>query len=208
MQYVFGVVGCILAALFVFIWWRYTSVLRGARQRDERLAKRIDKLAGSIERNEAVDPGKVERLASKPELRAMLYHMLKYYKRQSLFPAKFTSALSQGEATLAFWLTHPNEFGEPPSSVEHVSTIERRLGGGAVGEFFVFRFRFEDGHFAAKDGWLLGLAGPFRKGDQPFENEATAFSRFGDKFGEVPPSELVDWFLAMAKKKGTDFSRS
>jgi len=67
--------------------------------------------------------------------------------------------------------------------------------------FLVYRYRMPAGHWAAEDGWLLGLAGPFAKGDPPYEGPAGAFSRCSDKHGVVKPEELVNWFIGMAKGK-------
>jgi hypothetical protein len=64
--------------------------------------------------------------------------------------------------------------------------------------FYVYRYRMPEGHWAAKAGWLLGLAGPFAKGDRPYEGPAGAFSRCSDKQGTTSSGELVDWFIGKA----------
>jgi hypothetical protein len=58
------------------------------------------------------------------------------------------------------------------------------------------------GHWAAKDGWLLGLAGPMQPGAEPYAEMPGAFSRAGDVDGTVTPVELVDWYVGMLKAKG------
>jgi len=59
----------------------------------------------------------------------------------------------------------------------------------------------EQGHWAGDD-WILGLSGPFFKNDVPYSGIASAFSRCDDKYGEVQPAELVDWFIGMVEAKG------
>lgn len=44
--------------------------------------------------------------------------------------------------------------------------------------FFVFRFRTKPPHWAAKDGWLAGVAGPYWENEEPDLVPAGVFSRF------------------------------
>lgn len=114
--------GVVLVLLVLFIVWRWTSVGRGMRQRDERLLVRLDPLAKRMETGQAVSPQEVETVAA--------------------------------------------------------------------------------GHWASKDGWILGLAGPMRRNVEPYFEMPGAFSRVGDLEGKVKPSELVDWHVGMLRQKG------
>jgi hypothetical protein len=69
------VVGLVIAAA-AFVAWRYTSVTRGARQRDEALLQRLDPLAKRFESGAVVTPSEIESAASSPELREMLHALL------------------------------------------------------------------------------------------------------------------------------------
>lgn len=195
---VYVVIGVVVLALGVFVWRRYTSVERGARQRDERIARTLDPVGRKLAGNEAVAAEEVAALADRPELRPMLYSLLKHYERLELFPERHLDVRAQGEAMLAYWMMHPNEFQDAPERIEFVEAMERPLDDeGTKGEFLVFRFRMADGHWAAGDGWLLGLAGPFFDGDVPYSGIAAAFSRASDRHGEVEPAEMVDWYVAV-----------
>lgn len=129
----------------------------------------------------------------------MLYQLLHHYNRTDLFPAAYLSPESQGEAVLAYWLMHPNELQDAPAAIQLVDKVEReREGNGA--HYYVYRYRMGAGHWAEKDGWLLGVAGPFAEDEAPYSGSASAFSRCGDKEGTIESEELVDWYIKMSSR--------
>jgi hypothetical protein len=194
-------VGIVVVLLVVFVVWRWTSVARGIRQRDEGLLVRLDPVAKRIEAGQAVSPQEIEALATHPEIRLMLFSMLREMKRSELFPAKYSSSVAQGESALAYWMMHPNELQEAPEAVELMETVNRPINGQDA-DFHVYRYKMPAGHWAAKDGWILGLAGPMKRGVEPYSEMPGAFSRVGDIEGKVRPSELVDWYIGMLRQKG------
>jgi hypothetical protein len=194
-------VAVILVLLLVFILWRLTSVGRGMRQRDEKLLVRLDPIGKKIETGQAVSPQEIEILAARPEIRFMLFAMLREMKRPELLPTQYSSSVAQGESALAYWMMHPNELQDAPESIELVETVKRPVDGQEA-DFHVYRYKMPAGHWAAKDGWLLGLAGPMRRGVGPYSEMLGAFSRAGDIDGKVKPSELVDWYVDMLRQKG------
>ena len=194
------VLGGIALVIVVFLWWRYTSVERGARAVDRKILELVLPIGNRLKEGADVAAEEVEALAAKAHVRPMLYAMLKDLERLDLFPERYRSAESRAEGILAYWLMHPNELQDAPEEIELVETLCREVCG-QEGDFYVLRFKMGDGHWAAKDGWLLGLAGPFRGKDVPYSGRAGAFSRCGDKEGEVSPSELVDWFVDMIERK-------
>ena len=194
------VLGGLLLALVAFIWWRYTSVERGKNQCREKVMQLLDPLGYKLAEKEPVSSEDVAALAKKAHVRQMLYDMLKYFERLDLFPSQYLDVKSQAESALAFWLMHPNELETVPEEMELVEVLTRSLDEQTKGDFFVFRYRMPAGHWAAKNGWLLGLGGPYVKDLIPY-SVSGAFSRCGDKYGEVAPTELVDWYVGMVRKK-------
>lgn len=197
MIYAFIVVGILFVA---FIWWRFTSVARGARQRDEKLIVALDPIAQRLSKKEAVTAEEIAALSRQPQYRPMLYQLLKHFERLDLFPAEALSIEAQGAGILSCWMMHPNELQDAPKEIELVEEIEKDIGDEQA-RFLVYRYRMSSGHWAEKDGWLLGLAGPFVANDVPYSGLAAGFSRCGDKHGEVKPAELIDWFVEMVKRK-------
>lgn len=194
--YITGLIG---AAIAVFVVWRYTSIARGARKRDEQLLLLLDPIGEKLATGNAPSRTEIDDLAALHQIRGFLYELLKYYERLDLFPEKFRNEIAQAETRLAYWLMHPNELQAAPEKIELVTTVTRKIENEDC-RFYVFKYTMPNDHWAGKD-WLLGLAGPYIDGQPPYTGIAGAFSRCGDKFGDVVPEELVDWYVAMATRK-------
>ena len=190
------------AGVFVlFIIWRWTSVARGMRQRDQRLFLRLDPIWEKLKTGQSVSPQEIDALAARPELRFMLFAMLRKMERADLIPTGYSSSVSQGESALAYWMMHPNELQDAPEAVEFVETLKRPIDGEEA-VFHVYRYKMSAGHWGEKDGWQLGLAGPVKSGVEPYTFLPGAFSRAGDVEGKVTPSELIDWYVGILRQKG------
>jgi len=188
------VMAAFLALFVIFLWWRYTSVDRGCRRQAERVLKQIDPLARRIAANQPLTPDDVRPLAAEPSVRPMLYVSLSLFGRLDLFPPEHLTRLAQAQGILAYWLMHPNEAQDAPEAVELVEAVTRQVDGEDC-EFFALRYRMPEGHWAAKDGWMLGIAGPFRDADSPYADSVGAFARFDDEYGTTQPDELVTWYI-------------
>ncbi len=173
----------------------------GARQRDEKLLASLDGIGNKLDAGQPVSPQEIDTLAACPEMRYLLFAALRQMKRPALLPSKYCSSVAQGESALAYWMMHPNELQEAPEAIEFVATVQRTVDGQEA-EFHVYRFRMRHGHCEAKNGWMLGVAGPMRVGPEPYSAVPGAFARPGDIEGKVRASELVDWYVGMLRQKG------
>lgn len=160
----------------------------------------LNPIARELEHRRNVLPEEVAALARIPYARPLLHHMLTHYQRLDLFPEEFNSRDQQAQAELAYWLMHPNELRGVPAEMHLIKVVSRSLGD-QKGDFYVYRYRMPDGHWAAAEGWLLGLAGPYFEGDPPYAGHAGAFSRIDDRHGDLTPDELTDWYVSMATGK-------
>ena len=195
------VIAAVILSIGIFVWWRYTSVARGIRQRDEIILGLVDPIAQQLARGQSPDQAAVRTLALQRHVRPTLYETLKHFERLDLFTSEFTTIQAQGEALLAYWMMHPNELQDPPADVELVENLERKIDDFDA-TFLVFRYRMPQGHWAGDD-WLLGLSGPFYTTDVPYSGIPSAFARCTDKYGVVQPSTLVDWFIQTARGKSS-----
>jgi hypothetical protein len=182
----------VLAAIYVAL--RRASVARGARERDARILEIIRPVGEKLDAGEAVTPEEVAELAARPHVRPILYDLLKHVERLDLFPEEHRTPAAQAEGILSYWLMHPNDLNASPAAVESVEVTSRELGGETA-EFHIVRYRAPEGHWAEKDGWMLGIAGPFFGNVPPYQ--AAAFARFSDRDGETDPEELTDWYVKM-----------
>jgi hypothetical protein len=197
MRYVIAAILLIAA----FVVWRILSVARGARLRDERILKELQPLAGQLSRKEAPGPDAVRALAAKPHLRTVLYRLLEGAGFPDLFPAELKTRRHHAESLLAYWMMHPNELQDPPESLDLEDTVVKTIGTREA-EFFVFRYRMPPGHWAGTE-WLLGVAGPFFKEDQPYSDVvASGFSLASDRHGHIEPGVIVHRFIQMFEKRG------
>jgi hypothetical protein len=192
-------IGGIVFVIAAFLVWRVTSVGRGMRQRDRKLFKVLHPFYERLAGGAAVDVDEIRRLCGRYELRPMLYHMLINFSKTDLFPEEYTSWESQAEGLLAQWMMHPNELEAAPARMECVARVVRDIGG-REGTFVVVKYKMAAGHWAGED-WILGLAGPFVESEGPYRGLAGAFSRCGDREGEVAPEALVDWFVDVCRRK-------
>lgn len=191
------------AIIFVlgFIFWRWTSVARGARKRDEQILSLIDPIGKKLDSESTKVSDEVNELSKRPEVRFMLYTVLTDMKHPELIPNKYSSSLCQAESALAYWLMHPNELQDPPEKIEHIKEIVNSIDGKDK-KFHVFRYKMAQGHWAAKDGWQLGVVGPMDDNAEPYSCLPGAFSRAGDTEDRITPEDLVNWYIDMLGKKG------
>lgn len=197
----------VVAIIIAFIIWRLISVFRGANQRDKKLMERIDGILKRIRAGETVSTQEVDALAAHPENRYILFAALRQINKDDLFPVSYSSSISQGESALAYWMMHPHELQDAPEKIEFIETFKRHVNDHES-DFHVYRYKMPPGHWAAKDGWILGLTGPMTIESAPYSALPGAFSRVGDIEGTVTPTELVDWYIGMLRQKGIIKSKS
>lgn len=194
------ILAVVVVLIVVFVFWRWTSVDRGGRERDEKLLERLDPIGKKLEAGEPVSREEIEALAIRPEMRFPLFRTLRILQRTDLLPTNYSSLAAQGESALAYWMMHPNEEGAVAEKIELVEAVKRPVEDREA-TFFVYRYKMPAGHWAAKDGWQLGVVGPMTPESEPYAEMPNAFSR-GDIEGQVKPAELVDWWVDMLRQKG------
>jgi hypothetical protein len=179
----------------LYVWWRYRSEDHGAFKRDAPVLPILSPIAMKLAGHDEVDLADVENVASLPYVRPILYDLLDHYGELDVFPDRYLTIEAQAEGMLANWMIHPNELGAPPLELEVVDVIERTVTGRRA-RFVVLRFLMPDDHWAAREGWQLGVVGPFVDGAIPYRGEAAAFARAGDRADATSPEELADWWCA------------
>ena len=88
----------------------------------------------------------------------------------------------QGSAPSGGRNAHPTELGRAPEDVELVRAVPFDTGTDAGwADYYLFRFRTDAPHWAARYGWLAGVSGPFLRKDQP------TIQALGDTFSAFVP---------------------
>jgi hypothetical protein len=200
MRYLVIALVAVVVLIVAWIIWRWTSVNRGARQRDERLLKLLEPLENKIEAGTEITKDEVVALAARPEARHLLFAALRDAGKAELLPDTYNSPVDQAASSLAFWMMHPNELQDPPETMELVKTLPRMLDGQQR-DFHVFRYRMPAGHWAG-DQWQLGFGVAPPPDAEPYAGMTAAFSTVGDTEGKAEPEAVVDWYLNMLRQKG------
>ena len=126
-----------------------------------------------------VDAGVLEHVAESPEMRGSLFDELKRQGRMRLFPARWATQKALAESAMVKWLVYPTELGSPPDDLELMKVVAEDFGPpDGVMEWYLFRFRTHPPHWAAKDGWMAGVAGPFKRAQAP------STRAYGDTFSD------------------------
>ena len=184
---VLGVLGGLIVA---FIVWRLWATSVGGQKAYRRLAERVAPVEQKLAAGLPPDPEDLERFARDRETRKVLYDALEHHGKLGLFPAKYLTAETMAEADLVAWLCHPNELAAPPDEIELMATVPSPGEEFADHRYFVFRYRTKPPHWAASQGWLAGVAGPFPVMGAPSSSARGTFSRF-EAWDARTPAEHV-----------------
>lgn len=141
-----------------------------------------------------VEPVHIRAVAANAEMRWWLWDELGRLGLQSMFPAEFRTMEAFAEADLVRWLAYPTELGCVPDEIGFVQVISAPLDEqGTMLDWYTFRFRLAEPHWAARDGWLAGVAGPWLRGSSPGTAAlGEAFSRFEPWSRRTAPDHVGD----------------
>jgi len=179
---------------------RVEKPLREALEyRDPRL--KYFALVSLLRLGKSVDVKHVDDVALHAEMRNWLYITLKQLGKSSLFPERLRTQKAFAEADMVNWLVYPTELNRVPDEIElmKVVTVDTGLQDG-IYDYYLFRFRTKEPHWAAKDGWIAGVSGPYLRKDQPTtESLGHTFSTF-TKWDAKTPDEHVGDTRELMKK--------
>ena len=89
------------------------------------------------------------------------------------------------------WLAYPTELGRAPDEIDQIAVVPVEVEDGPA-DLYVFKFKTFEPHWAAKDGWTVGVSGPFLESEQPTPNgKGGTFSRF-DSFDSQSIEQHVE----------------
>ena len=162
------VIGGLVILVVAFVVWRYLATILGAQRRTDALMAHIMPVISSIQEGRDVPREQLVRFARRPDTRVLLYRALHELGQSDLFPEEHGSLAALAESDLVVWLLHPNELGAVPQNIELVEAVAREEGDPPERcQFFIFKFRSLPPHWAARDGWMAGVAGPYVDGKAP-----------------------------------------
>jgi len=193
---VLGIVA-LAAILFGLGWW---NAIRASAVRNRLLDEMIRPALDAVGAGSPSAVEMVAQVAAVAAPRNRLLARLTEMGKQDLFPAAWRSVEKVAESDLVCWLMHRNELGTPPSAVELVRIVPVRDAAKA-GSVLLFRFRTSPTHWAAKRGWMAGVAGPYWDSDETPQHGAGTFSEL-TPFDAMTEEEHVGFLREALRKRG------
>jgi hypothetical protein len=180
---VLGLVGFVIVG-YLFLVWR---TLRATSRRDRAVEALVQPLVARISNSEDVEATEIAAVARNPLTRNRLYDALESIGRIDLFPREYSTPEALAESDLTYWLAHAHELGHAPDEIVLAEKLRRAGPDGDTADYYVFKFRTLPPHWAAANGWLAGIAGPYKPGKSMTMARAT-FSRL-EPFDKCTASE-------------------
>ena len=155
-----------------------------------------------LRKGQPIDPLHFQFIAESREMRGSLFASLKEIGRPELFPREYASQPALAESVMVTWLSFPTELGCEPDDLELMQTIQvkkwRRMHGM---EYYVFRFRTYQPHWAAADGWMAGVSGPFSPNESPTpDSGCNTFSQL-TPWDQMSPRQHFEALMDVLKQK-------
>jgi hypothetical protein len=126
--------------------------------------------------------------------RELTYQLLNEYNKADLFPQEYYTIVKSAENSLAKWLEFPAELDTCPDEIEHIKRVTFDFDGqNNHVHYEVFKYRVNEPHWASKNGWMLGVVGPYFDDSKPYDFAHSTFSRVDSILGKITPEEEAKW---------------
>jgi hypothetical protein len=203
MKIVLIIAGSVVLLIAILVAWLYFVFVAASKRNSDALNATINPAMKTIVSGGIAPTGEIGRLAAAPTTRSYFFRVLKGAGHGDLFPSEYSAPALLAESDLVRWLTHPNELNAAPDEIALVKEIDRTDGiPPRKCKFYVFKFRTLPPHWAAKDGWMVGVAGPYWDGEETSTPPPGVFSRF-EPLDALSPEEHLRRHtdLVMGKKE-------
>ena len=161
MKIVFIIIGLIVLAIVVFAVYRLVTVKRQNNKLNAERFDRVKELYDKLESGQEITGNDVLPFAKNILTRQTAFQLLADHNKTNLFPKEFNNLISGAESNLANWLEFPTELDACPDEIEHIKRVTFDFDGqNNFVHYEVFKCRVSEQHWAAKDGWFLGVVGP------------------------------------------------
>jgi len=194
MKIVLIIIGIIVLAIVLFVLYRLVKVKRQSRVLNEKRFDRIKPLHDKLENGQNLTEADVLPFAANLITRQMTFQLLNEHNKTDLFPKEYFTLIKAAESNLANWLEFPTELNACPDEIEHIKRVTFDFDGqNNFVHYEVFKYRVNEPHWAAKNGWILGVAGPYFDDSKPYDFPQSTFSRVSSTVDKVTPDEEAKW---------------
>ncbi len=194
MKIVLIIIGVIVFAIVVFAVYRLVIVKRQNKKLNAERFDRVKELYQKLESGQEISENDVLPFAKNVLTRQTAFQLLADNEKSNLFPKEYNTLIKGAESNLANWLEFPTELGACPDEIEHIKRVTFDFDGqNNFVHYEVFKCRTNEPHWAAKDGWFLGVVGPYFDDSKPYDFPQATFSRISSKIDKVSPEEEARW---------------
>lgn len=184
----------LIGLIILFIAYRTVQVRRQNRRLNGQRFARIQPLHDSLESGGTLTEKQVHPFAENLLTRELCYQLLEERGLTALFPEALVTIVKGAESNLANWLEFPTELGTAPDELEHLKRVSIDFDGHHnFVHYEVFRYRVREPHWAAKHGWILGVAGPYFDDSKPYDFPSATFSRISSTEDRSTPEDEAQW---------------
>jgi hypothetical protein len=139
-----------------------------------------------LRRFEEVASSEIESIAASTEVRIVLWERLRKLGMESLMPPRWAAYDQLAASELSRWVNSPFERGVPPEDIELMARCPAETDG-VNAEVYLFRFRDFPKPWEEGEGWMAGIAGPYRDG----QVIGSCWSAF-DSWNSMSPQEHLE----------------
>jgi hypothetical protein len=191
MKIIWIVIFIIGLTIITFLVYRYFKFKQESKQHLDQKYERVKPIFDKINNGETLLESDVFPFAKNVLTREMTFQILVESNKTNLFPKEYYTIEKSAESNLCNWLLFPTELDACPDEIEYLKKVTIDFDGNNV-YYYVFKFRVNEPHWAAKNGWMLGVVGPFFNDSNPYDFPSATFSRLS-KLEEVKPEDEVKW---------------
>jgi hypothetical protein len=188
------VIGIIVLLIAIFMVYRLVTVRRQNNKLNKERFERIKPLYDKLENGQTITVQDVLPFARNLLTRQVAFQLLSDHNKTDLFPQEYFTLVRGAESNLANWLEFPTELDACPDEMEHIKRVTFDFDGQNNNVHYeVFKYRVNEPHWAAKDGWIVGVVGPFFDDSKPYDHPAATFSRVSSTLDKVSAEEEAKW---------------
>ncbi len=194
MKTIFIIIGLIILAIVLFVVYRLVTVKRQNKKLNAERFDRVKELYVKLESGQELTENDILPFAKNILTRQTAFQLLTHHNKANLFPKEYNTLIKSAESNLANWLEFPTELDACPDEIEHIKRVTLDFDGqNNFVHYEVFKYRVNEPHWAAKDGWILGIVGPYFDDSKPYDFPQATFSRVTSTLDKVTPDEEAKW---------------
>ena len=188
------IVGVIVFVIAIFAIYRIIVVKRQNSKLNDKRFMRVRKLYDKLESCQNLTDKDVYPFAQNLLTRELTFQLLSEHNKTDLFPQEYYTIVKGAETNLANWLEFPTELDTCPDEIEHIKRITFDFDGqNNYVHYEVFKYRVNEPHWVAKNGWMLGVVGPYFDDSKPYDFAGATFSRTDSTLDKITPEEEAKW---------------